>query len=133
MLRTEEARRPYTVSQLAREIQRELRGLTTVLVKGEVSGMRQSAKGHYSFTIKDPGAQLEAFLFLNDARKLPLLPEDGQEFVFRGRVDFWPQGGRLRLIVDWVEFDDVGKMRAQLELLKRRLEEEGAFDPGRKR
>ena len=45
MLRTEEARRPYTVSELAREIQRELAGLTAVLVKGEVSGMRQSARG----------------------------------------------------------------------------------------
>jgi exodeoxyribonuclease VII large subunit len=133
MLRTEEARRPYTVSQLAREIQRELGGLTAVLVKGEVSGMRQSAKGHYSFTIKDAGAQVEAFLFLADARKLPLLPEDGHEFIFRGRVDFWPQGGRLRLIVDWVEFDDVGKLRAQLEQLKRRLEQEGAFEAGRKR
>jgi len=133
MLRTEEARRPYTVSELAREIQRELAGLTAVLVKGEVSGMRQSARGHFSFTIKDPGAQVEAFLFQTDARKLPLLPEDGHEFIFRGRVDFWSQGGRLRLIVDWVEFDDVGKMRAQLEQLKRRLEQEGAFEVARKR
>jgi len=133
MLRTEEARRPYTVSELAREIQRELPGLTAVLVKGEVSGMRQSARGHFSFTIKDPGAQVEAFLFQTDARKLPLLPEDGHEFIFRGRVDFWSQGGRLRLIVDWVEFDDVGKMRAQLEQLKRRLEQEGAFEVARKR
>src|SRR5919201_811407 len=133
MLRTEDARRPYTGSQLAREIQRELAGLNAVLVKGEVSGMRQSARGHYSFTIKDAGAQVEAFLFLTDARKLPLLPEDGHEYIFRGRVDFWPQGGRLRLIVDYVEFDDVGKLRAQLEHLKRRLEQEGAFEPGRKR
>src|SRR5919201_2989288 len=133
MLRTEDARRPYTGSQLAREIQRELAGLNAVLVKGEVSGMRQSAKGHYSFTIKDAGAQVEAVLFLTDARKLPLLPEDGHEFIFRGRVDFWPQGGRLRLIVDYVEFDDVGKLRAQLEQLKRRLEQAGAFEPGRKR
>src|SRR5918911_4028024 len=127
MLRPEQAQRPLTVSELAREIQRELRGLTAVLVKGEVSGMRQSAKGHYSFTIKDPGAQLEAFLFLNDARKLPMLPEDGQEFIFRGRVDFWPQGGLLRLVVEHLEYDDVGKMRAQLERLKQRLELEGAF------
>jgi exodeoxyribonuclease VII large subunit len=133
MLRPEEAQRPLSVSELAREIQRQLGPLSAVLVKGEVSGMRKSAKGHYSFTIRDSGAQVEAFLFLNDARKLPLLPEDGQELLFRGRVDFWPQGGRLRLIVDYVEFADAGKMRAQLELLKRRLEQEGAFEAGRKR
>jgi exodeoxyribonuclease VII large subunit len=133
MLRPEEAQRPLTVSELAREIQRQLGPLTALLVKGEVSGMRKSAKGHYSFTIRDSGAQVEAFLFFGDARKLPLLPEDGQELLFRGRVDFWPQGGRLRLIVDYVEFADAGKMRAQLELLKRRLEQEGAFEAARKR
>src|SRR4029077_3121685 len=50
-----------------------------------------------------------------------------------GRVDYWAQYGAIRLIVDQVEFDDVGKLRARLEELKRRLELEGAFDPKRKR
>jgi exodeoxyribonuclease VII large subunit len=36
-------------------------------------------------------------------------------------------------VVDQVEFDDVGKLRAQLEELKRRLEAEGAFAAERKR
>src|SRR6267378_3879887 len=65
MLRPEEAQRPYTVTELANEIRRELRPLTALLVQ--------------------------------------------------------------------VEFDDVGKLRARLEELKRRLEAEGAFAPTRKR
>ena len=133
MLKPEEARRPWSVSELARQIQAELSPLRNVFVKGEVSGMKQSAKGHYSFSIKDGMALVEAFIWGNDARKLALLPEDGQEMIFRGRVDFWPQGGRIRLVVDYVEFDDIGKMRAQLELLKQRLEVEGAFALERKR
>jgi exodeoxyribonuclease VII large subunit len=124
---------PLTVSELAFEIRRRLQPLAAVLVKGEVSGMKALRNGHYGFTIRDRGAVVEAFLFAGDARRLPMLPEDGQEFIFRGRVDFWPQGGRLRLIVDWVEFDDVGKLRAQFEQLKQRLESEGAFDSARKR
>lgn len=128
-----EAREPLTVSELAREIQRTLAPLRTVLVKGEVSGLKQGSKGHYGFTIRDRSSVVEAFLFADDARKVPTLPEDGQEFIFRGRVDYWPQYGRLRLVVDWIEFDDVGRLRAQLEQLKRRLELEGAFAPGRKR
>ena len=127
------AQRPFTVTELAYEIKRQLRPLTAVLVKGEVSGMKQSAKGHYGFSIRDADSLIEAFIFAGDARKLPMIPEDGQEFLFRGRVDFWSQGGRLRLIVDYVEFDDVGKLRARLEELKRRLEIEGAFELGRKR
>lgn len=133
MIRPEEAHRPLTVSELAREVQRELRALSTVFVKGEVSGLRVSAKGNYGFSIKDPGAVIEALLFAGDARRLGVVPEDGQEFVFRGRVDFWAQGGRLRLVVDYVQFDDMGRMRAQLEALKHRLELEGAFAAERKR
>src|SRR5712692_10731868 len=95
--------------------------------------MKRGAKGHYSFTIKDGQSLLEGFLFADDARRVTTLPEDGQEFIFRGRVDFWPQYGRVRFVVDQIEFDDVGKLRARLEELKRRLEAEGAFEPGRKR
>ncbi len=133
MISPEEARRPLSVTELAFAIKRELGPLAAVLVKGEVTGMKLSAKGHYSFTIRDPGAVVEAFLFGGDARRLGIVPEDGQQFIFRGRVDFWPQGGRLRLVVDFIQFDDVGKMRAQLEQLKQRLELEGAFAPERKR
>ena len=133
MIRPEEAQRPYTVTELANEIRRELRPLTAVLLKGEVSGMKQGAKGHYSFSIRDGQSLLEAFLFADDARRVTTLPEDGQVFIFRGKVDFWPQYGRLRFIVDQIEFDDVGKLRARLEELKRRLEAEGAFSAERKR
>ena len=133
MLKPEEARRPWTVSELARQIQAELQPLRSVFVKGEVSGMKLSAKGHYNFTIRDSGSVVEAFIFGSDARRLTMLPEDGQEFIFRGRIDYWAQGGRIRLIVDYLEFDDVGKIRVQIELLKARLELEGAFAPARKR
>ena len=133
MLKPEEVRRPWTVSELARQIQAELQPLRNVFVKGEVSGMKLSAKGHYSFTIRDSAAVIEAFIFGNDARRLAMIPEDGQEFIFRGRIDYWAQGGRIRVLVDYLEFDDVGKLRAQIELLKQRLELEGAFAPERKR
>ena len=133
MLRPEEAQRPYTVTELANEIRRELRPLTALLVKGEVSGMKRGATGHFNFSIQDGVSRLEAVLFADEARRVTTLPEDGQVFVFRGRIDFFGKTGRLSFIVDQVEFDDVGKLRARLEELKRRLEAEGAFAPGRKR
>ena len=132
MIRPEEARRPLSVSELAFEIRRTLRPLASVLVKGEVTSIKRTAKGNYSFSVRDQGALVHAFLYGNDARRLGIVPEDGQVFVFKGRVDFW-QSGQLSLIVDFIQFDDVGKLRAQLEALKRRLELEGAFAPERKR
>ncbi len=133
MLRPEEAQRPYTVTELANEIRRQLRPLTALLVKGEVSGMKQGSRGHYSFAIRDGQSLINAFVYADDARRLATLPEDGQVFIFRGRVDYWPQYGTVRFIVDQVEFDDVGRLRARLEELKRRLDAEGAFAAERKR
>jgi len=133
MLRPEEAQRPYTVTELANEIRRELRPLTAMLVKGEVSGMKRGAAGHFNFSIQDGVSRLDSVLFADEARRVTTLPEDGQVFVFRGRVDFFGKTGRLSFIVDQVEFDDVGKLRARLEELKRRLEAEGAFAATRKR
>ncbi|HXN92403.1 MAG TPA: exodeoxyribonuclease VII large subunit [Candidatus Sulfotelmatobacter sp.] len=133
MLKPEEAQRPFTVTELANEIRRELRPLTALLLKGEVTGMKRGSKGHYSFAIRDGQSLINGFLYADDARRVTTLPEDGQVFIFRGRVDFWTQYGSIRFIVDQVEFDDVGKLRAQLEELKRKLESEGAFAPERKR
>src|SRR5258707_13137290 len=133
MIRPEEAQRPYTVTELANEIRRELSPLTALLVKGEVSGMKKGAGGHYNFTIRDGVSRLDAVLFADDARRVTTLPEDGQVFIFRGRVDFFGKTGRLSFITDQVEFDDVGKLRARLEELKRRLGVEGTVDTGRYR
>ena len=133
MIRPEETQRPYTVTELANEIRRELRPLTALLLKGEVSGMKQGTKGHYSFVIRDGQSLINAFIYADDARRVTTLPEDGQVFIFRGRVDYWTQYGTIRFIVDQVEFDDVGKLRARLEELKRQLEAQGAFAHDRKR
>jgi len=133
VLKPEEAQRPYTVTELANEIRRELRPLTALLLKGEVSGMKQGTKGHYSFVIRDGQSLINAFIYADDARRVTTLPEDGQVFIFRGRVDYWTQYGTIRFVADQVEFDDVGKLRARLEELKRRLEAQGAFAQERKR
>src|SRR5438874_1018841 len=133
MIRPEEAPRPFTVTELANEIRRELRPLTAVLLKGEVTGIKRGAAGHFNFTIQDGLSRLDSVLFADDARKVTTLPEDGQVFVFRGRIDFFGKTGRLSFIVDQIEFDDVGKLRARLEELKRRLDLEGAFLDSRKR
>jgi len=133
VLKPDEAPRPYTVTELANEIRRELRPLTALLLKGEVSGMKRGVAGHYNFTIGDGYSKLDAVLWADTSQRVTTLPEDGQVFIFRGKVDFFGKIGRLSFIVDQVEFDDMGKLRARLEELKRRLELEGAFDPKRKR
>src|SRR5256712_8002463 len=95
--------------------------------------MKQGSKGHYSFVIRDGQSLINAFIFADDARRVTTLPEDGQVFIFRGRVDFFGKTGRLSFITDQVESDDVGELGARLEGWRGGLEVEGGFASTRKR
>jgi exodeoxyribonuclease VII large subunit len=132
VIRPEEAQRPLTVSELSGEIRSRVRALAALLVKGEVSGIRRNTRNCYSFDIKDSECTVRAWIWDRDAARLGMLPEDGQQYVFRGRCDYW-RTGNLMFVVDQVRYDDVGRLRAQLEALKHRLEGEGAFAAERKR
>src|SRR5207245_7396236 len=103
---------PSPVTVPANASRRSLRPPTALLVKGEVSGMKRGTAGHYNFSIQDGVSRLDAVLFADDSRRVTTLPEDGQVFIFRGRVDFFGKTGKLSFIVDQVELDDVGQLRA---------------------
>jgi len=59
--------------------------------------------------------------------------EDGIQVTAHGRISFFERRGELQLNVDFVQPAGVGIWQAQLERLKAQLEEEGLFEPSRKR
>jgi exodeoxyribonuclease VII large subunit len=132
MLRPEEAERPWTVTELQQRIKGALNQIGTVFVKGELSGIRRSSRGALSFDVKDGESLIKGWIWPDDLWRLAIQPEEGQQYLIRGRIDVW-RNGALMLYVRQLQYDDVGRLRAQLELLKRRLELEGAFAPERKR
>jgi exodeoxyribonuclease VII large subunit len=132
-IQPQEAIKPLTVLQLNTRIHDLLAArFQSVVVKGEVSGVSLRG-GHVWFTLKDAAANVGAVIFSGTARRLPFLPENGQELVVTCQVDYHPQYGRVNLVVSRLDYDGAGKLRAAIELLKRRLEAEGAFRPERKR
>ncbi len=133
MIQPQLAQRPWTVTELNGHIHDLLQQrLREVLVKGEVSGTRR-VRGHVYFTLKDAGACINAVVWASTARVMPLLPQDGQELVATGQVDYYIQRGTIHLVVSKLEYDGVGKLRQAIEALKTRLQGEGALDEGRKR
>jgi len=127
-------REVYSVAQVATYIRELLETdvhLADLWVEGEVSNLARSAAGHTYFTLKDESAQLRCVMFRRQHAGTPL--EDGTQVTAHGRISFFERRGELQLNVDFVQPAGVGIWQAQLERLKAQLEEEGLFEPSRKR
>src|SRR4051794_38161149 len=126
--------RVYSVSELTREIKAVLEGrFPTVLVKGEVSNLRNPSSGHLYFTLKDEDACLDAVLFRTDARRLRFDVRNGLSLVARGRLVVYEPKGGYQLVCDSVEPLGAGALQVAFEQLKERLQQEGLFEASRKR
>ena len=104
-----------------------------VWVAGEVSNLHRAASGHCYFTLKDERGQLRAALFRGAARSVPFELEEGMEVIAFAEVTIYAERGDLQLIVRQLEPLGQGALQLAFEQLRRRLEAEGLFDPGRKR
>src|SRR2546422_3945805 len=132
-IQPQEAIKPLTVLELNTRIHDLLAArFQSVVVKGEVSGV-SLRRGPFWSPSKAPPASVGAVIFSSTARRLPFLPENGQELVVTCQVDYHAQSGRINLVVSRLDYDGAGKLRAAIEQLKRRLEAEGAFAPDKKR
>src|SRR3989339_78913 len=120
----------YTVSALTREIRDRLETyFSLVWVSGEVSNLRQPLSGHYYFTLKDAGAQLKAVLFKGSHQHMRFKPQEGSQFLFRGRLTVYEPRGEYQLVVDYLEPLGQGALAQAFEALKNRLQAEGLFAP----
>jgi exodeoxyribonuclease VII large subunit len=102
-------------------------------IRGEVSNLRAQASGHVYFSLKDAGAQLSAVMFRGDAARAGLALRDGMQVVVYGEVSVYEARGQYQLIVRVVVEDGVGRLQREFEALKRRLADEGLFEPSRKK
>jgi exodeoxyribonuclease VII large subunit len=100
---------------------------------GEVSGCKRYESGHYYFTLKDKATQIRCVLFRREATRQTHLPRDGSAFLMHGYFSVYEERGELQFYVNMVQPGGVGKLHLEYEALKRRLEDEGLFDPERKR
>jgi exodeoxyribonuclease VII large subunit len=133
-LRPIEQRRIYSVSQinaLARDLLET--GLPEVWVEGEVSNLRAPGSGHLYFTLKDAASQIAAVLFRSQAIQLRFRLEDGLKVLVRGRVSLYEPRGTFQIVCEALEPAGRGSLQLAFEQLKKRLAEEGLFDPARKR
>ncbi len=128
------ARRIFSVTELNAAIRAALENeFPDVWVSGEISGAKLAPSGHYYFTLKEAQAQVRAVAFRSAHRYWKFKPQDGLAVLARGRIDVFEARGEYQLIVELLEPLGHGALQLAFEQLKKKLAEEGLFDPARKR
>ncbi|MEW6721339.1 MAG: exodeoxyribonuclease VII large subunit [Thermodesulfobacteriota bacterium] len=124
-----------TVTELTARIKRALESsFRLVRVEGEVSNYKlYEASGHRYFSLKDEGAQIRVVLFRGNERNVYGEVRDGQSVVVTGSLGVYEKKGEYQLYARSVEVRGIGNLLVELERRKRKLADEGLFDPERKR
>src|SRR5919202_2627431 len=126
----------YSVGELAQHINAVIDAdpvLHEVWLRGEVVNLSRSPAGHFYFSLKDEVGQLRCVLFRGSAFNSPIAPANGLALVAHGAIRFYPRHGTCEVVADLLFPEGVGVAQMEFELLYRRLEQEGLFDPSRKR
>jgi exodeoxyribonuclease VII large subunit len=125
----------FSVSQLTRTVRELIEGrLGQVWVEGEISNYRKQSSGHHYFTLKDDQSQLACVMFARSySAKSGQTLVDGLQIQAYGQVTVYEARGQYQLIVQLIQTKGQGLLQARFEALKKKLEEEGLFDAGRKR
>ena len=128
------ARRVLTVTELTVRVRDLLEAeFVEIWVEGELSNCRAWNTGHLYFTLKDAATQIRAVIFRSALRYLKFKPADGLAVVARGRISVYEPKGEYQLICEHMEPQGLGALQLAFDQLKKRLQDEGLFDQGRKR
>ena len=102
---------------------------TGCVVEGEVSEMKTSQGKWVFFSLKDEGGSIDCFIPIWQLR-VPI--EDGMKIIVRGtpKLTNW---GKFSFTVQAIQPVGQGNIKKSFELLKKKLEKEGLFDPAKKR
>ena len=97
-------RRVWSVSALvtaAREMLEE--AWPFAWVRGEVTGFRVPASGHWYFDLKDEKAVLRTVMFRGANRSVPFRVENGLELIAGGNITIYKERGSFQMIAEVME------------------------------
>lgn len=125
------------VSQLNFYVKSLLEGqplLKDIFVRGEISNFtRNSTSGHCYFTLKDESSSVRCVMFRRSADTLIFTPNNGMNIIARGSATLYERDGGFQLVCYEMQPDGIGAVYLAVQQLRARLEEEGLFDPARKK
>ncbi|MFD2255842.1 exodeoxyribonuclease VII large subunit [Luteolibacter algae] len=122
-----------TVTQVVRKMKRAIEsGLGRLWIEGEISNLKKQGSGHWYFSLKDEGSQLQCAMFNARRKEGSEALEDGAKVKVFAEATVYEARGQLQIIVEKVERAGLGDLQAKFEALKRKLNAEGLFDADKK-
>lgn len=126
----------YSITQVNEYIQGMMNAdprLSQVAVRGEISNYKCYPSGHHYFTLKDESSALKCVMFKGNAMGLRFRPTNGMKVIALGRVTVYPRDGQYQLYCSAMTVDGVGDLYAAFEQTKKKLAQQGLFDPEKKK
>ena len=102
-------------------------------VEGEVSNLSTPSSGHLYFTLMDQEATLRCVMWRSQVARQRRLPSAGDHMEVHGRLGIYEAAGQYQLYADLIRPAGQGELYQAFLDLKAQLQEEGLFDPERKR
>jgi exodeoxyribonuclease VII large subunit len=124
-----------SVGQLSSAVKQLIDGsFMPVWVRGEIVQCKVWSSGHWYFTLRDKRSQVKCCLWKLNAGRAGKPPADGTEVFVLGRPGLYEEKGEFQFIVQRIiPTAAVGRQHQELERVKAALQQDGLFDPGRKR
>jgi exodeoxyribonuclease VII large subunit len=125
---------PLTISEISALLKRTVEDrFGFVRLRGELSGVKRAASGHFYCALKDEGAVIDGVMWKGNAARLNFRAEDGLEVIATGKLTTYPGRSKYQIVIDSMELAGEGALLALLEKTRARLAAEGLFAPERKR
>ena len=123
--------KPATVTQVNEYIAKKLRDdfrLHNLPVEGEISGLSRSGQ-HIYLTLKDAGSMIKCAIWASNIRRIDTgLLENGRKVIVIADISPYARGGSYSLSITHIEDAGQGALMAEVNRIKKLLEDEGLFD-----
>ncbi|MBQ6877858.1 MAG: exodeoxyribonuclease VII large subunit [Oscillospiraceae bacterium] len=107
----------------------ENKKLSGIYIKGEITDFKPNFySGHFYFSLKDSGAEINCVMFRNYAERIRFMPENGMSVIVRCDLSVYQKACSCQLYVYDIQPDGIGAKHLAFEQLKAKLESEGLFD-----
>ena len=124
---------PLSITEISAILKRTVEDrFSFVRLRGELSGVKRAASGHFYCSLKDEGARIDGVMWRGSAQRLSFLPEDGVEVIVTGKLTTYPGRSTYQIVIERMEIAGEGALLALLAKTKARLEAEGLFAGERK-